>query len=263
MTMKPNHALALTVAYYLSKFDALAYRRLGFTSSTAAHAEIGKKLDVNPNSVKNMRDEFDPLHDNPRAGWYQRPLRPSRAKVVEMLQGLSEVELGDIAMEILSMGNTSAPNTFSDIINPILSEDEPQGTAKPTYIVRGPTGRRAEEIFIESHKQTALPTSGDLIDTRDLGCGYDFEIMNNGTSTQIEVKGMDGTTGGISFTSKEWEVASKNGENYVLVIVRNVSGEPDIQFIRNPAKQLRAKRSVYTVAQIRWNVSDLDLPSDT
>ena len=83
LRMKESHSLSLIAAYYLSKYDETAYKELGFRSSTMTHIEIGRALGVNPNTVKNMRDEFDPLHDNQRAGWYQRPLRPSRAKVVE------------------------------------------------------------------------------------------------------------------------------------------------------------------------------------
>lgn len=96
--MKENHSIALIIAYYLSKFDKVAYEKLGYSSTTATHAEVGRILGVNPNSVKNMRDEFDPLHGNNRRGWYQRPLRQSRAEVVESFQELSEEELRDIVL---------------------------------------------------------------------------------------------------------------------------------------------------------------------
>ena len=262
MAMKPNNALALIVAYYLSKFDRLAYEHLGFQTQTAAHAEIGRKLEVNPNSVKNMRDEFDPLHDNARLGWHQQPLRRSRVKVVELFQSLSEIELRDIVLGILDDTDKVSEEDCTTLINPIFAEDERKISTNATYIVRGPTGRGAEQFFMEHHAITAEPTSGHLNDTRDNGCGYDFEIINNGASTLVEVKGLDGDTGGISFTSKEWEVATHNGDDYVLAIVRNISCNPDIQFIRNPAKSLNAKRSVYTIAQVRWNVSGPDLRVD-
>ena len=100
--MKESHTLALIVANYLSKYDKEAYKDLGFSTSSDAHKQIGRALGVNPNSIKNMRDEFDPLHDNPRVGWYQRPLRPSRAKVVESFQDLGEEELRDVVLEILT-----------------------------------------------------------------------------------------------------------------------------------------------------------------
>jgi len=256
--MKENHSLALIVAYYLSKYDMIAYERLGFQSSTATHAEIGRILGVKPNSVKNMRDEFDPLHDNPRAGWYQRPLRPSRAKVVESFQDLSEEELCDVVLEILTNPDFITSDDFEDVINPIVRRDK-RRASKSVFIVRGPTGRKAEELFAEYHRQTGKPILGDLVDMRDHGCGYDFEITGSGQSVQIEVKGLDGDTGGIVFTSKEWDVAKKKGGSYYLAIVRNVSGMPNFQIIQNPASILSPKKSVFTTVQVRWNVTDIEL----
>ena len=77
--MKSNHTLALVIAYFLSKYDELAYASLGYSSKVATHDEIGRLLDVQASSVRNMRDEFDPVHDNPRVGWYQRKMAPTLA----------------------------------------------------------------------------------------------------------------------------------------------------------------------------------------
>lgn len=259
--MKESHSLALIVAYYLSKFDTIAYERLGFPSSTDTHAEIGRLLGVNPNSVKNMRDEFDPLHDNPRAGWHQRPLRPSRAKVVESFQDLSEEELRDVVLEILTNPDFALSDDFSDVVTPIAKRDKKR-KGKPVFIVRGPTGRKAEEHFIAYHASRGLPVPGELTDTRDRGCGYDFSVKTSDYSVQVEVKGLDGDSGGITFTSKEWDTARCSGDNYFLVIVRNVSTQPLFQIIKNPYAALSPKKSVFTTVQVRWNVSDSDLPKN-
>lgn len=144
--MKENHSLALIVAYYLSKFDSIAYKNLGFSTSSGAHKEIGRILGVKPNSIKNMRDEFDPLHDNPRVGWYQRPLRPSRSNVVESFQDLNEEELRDVVLEILMNPDFGLSDDFVDILQPISKRDD-RRKGKAVFIVRGPTGRKAEEIF--------------------------------------------------------------------------------------------------------------------
>lgn len=256
--MKENHSLALIVAYYLSKFDKLAYEKLGFTTSTKTHAEVGRKLGVNPNSVKNMRDEFDPWHDNPRAGWYQRPLRPSRAKLVESFQDLSEEELRYIVLEILTNSEFVLSDDFSDIVTPISRRGKKR-KGKSVFIVRGPTGRKAEEHFMAYHAANGLPEPGELRDTRDHGCGYDFAIITTGGELQVEVKGMDGDSGGITFTKKEWETARSNGDNYYLMIVRNVSAEPEFQLIQNPYDVLSPKKSVFTTVQVRWNVTESEL----
>ena len=103
--MKESNYLSMIVAYYLSKFNEKAYEELGLGNRTESHKAIGNILGVNKNTVKNMRDEFDPLHDNPRSGWHQRPLRPSRQKIVELYQDLEESELRDLVIGILEKKN--------------------------------------------------------------------------------------------------------------------------------------------------------------
>lgn len=238
--MKESHALALIVAYYLSKFDRIAYEQLGFKSIQATHDEVALLLDVKPNSVKNMRDGFDPIHDNNRVGWYQRPLRPSRAKVVDFFQNLSEEELRDVVFEILTNPSFAASEDFNEIVAQI-SEREKGHKGKTVFIVRGPTGRKAEELFMGFHEAHAVPEPGELRDARDLGCGYDFALSTDSGLLQIEVKGLDGDSGGLTFTSKEWDTARKQGNKYYLVIVRNVSSEPSFQIIQNPIIFFRQK----------------------
>jgi DNA-binding Lrp family transcriptional regulator len=57
---EPNK-LALIAAYHLSRDDRNALRLLQFDNFTAAFDEIGRRLGVKPNTVKNMRDEFDAI----------------------------------------------------------------------------------------------------------------------------------------------------------------------------------------------------------
>jgi hypothetical protein len=256
--MKPNHILGLIVAYYLSRFDRNAYLALGFETQTTAHQAIGMRLGVKPNSIKNMRDEFDPLHANPRAGWYQRPLRPSRARVVELFQDTTEEELRDIVQHILSNSPAEAAEVLAAPIDTIAGS---QGTkAKtPVYVVRGPTGRRAEQIYIDFHRSKQRPLPGNLVDHRDHGTGYDFEIQGQAGTHLVEVKGLDGDSGGILFTAKEWNVARKSGPTYYLVIVRNVFGDPTIQIINDPASILKPTQYVRTVVQLTWSVTDRQL----
>jgi hypothetical protein len=101
MEMLENHRLALIVAFYLSKFNDDAINNLGYKNFTYAFCEIGKRLVVKSNTVKNMRDEFDPLHPNNRKGWYQRELRPSRKDVYEKYKNLTEAELREVVKGII------------------------------------------------------------------------------------------------------------------------------------------------------------------
>lgn len=91
--MKEENKLALVVGYYLSKFDDIAYQNLGYGTNKKTHDAIGTHLDVNPNTIKNMRDEFDAIHDNDRVGWYQRELSVSREDVVTKYSHFDEPEL--------------------------------------------------------------------------------------------------------------------------------------------------------------------------
>ena len=256
--MKESHILALIVAYYLSKFDEKAYSHLAFGNTTETHDKVGQILGVKGNSVKNMRDEFDPLHDNPRMGWHQRPLRPSREKVVQSFQDLNEEEMFDVVTEILGNPEFINSDELVDIVEPILRR-APAKRRKTTFIPRGPTGRKAEEYFIQYHFLNGLPIIGELIDRREDGCGYDFEICGDNHSVIVEVKGLSLEQGGISFTSKEWRVAEENGERFYVALVSNIDADPRIDFYLNPFKTMAAKKHVFTTVQVRWNVSSVEL----
>lgn len=252
--MKTSNTLALIVAFYLSKFNELAYKNLNFGNFTQTHKKIGEILEIKPATLKNMRDEFDPYHENDRSGWHQRPLRPSRRIVLETYQSLEEEELRDLVTEILSTDQNTNSFELKSIAEDIQHNEKKEPRA---FIVRGITGKRAEEFFINYHNSHKLPQSGTLLDTRDNGCGYDFEILNSESRIFIEVKGLEKNTGGVSFTSKEWDMAQKHGDNYYLAVVKNISESPHITIIRNPASKLAPKKNIIRTIQIIWNISTI------
>jgi hypothetical protein len=59
---------AVIVAYAMSRLDSEFLKRFGFPSWHKAFAAIGARLGVRPASIKNLRDEFDPIHPNSRRG---------------------------------------------------------------------------------------------------------------------------------------------------------------------------------------------------
>ncbi|OOC58739.1 hypothetical protein [Paenibacillus ihbetae] len=145
--MELNNKLALIVAYYLSKFDAKSIRKLGFKNATNAFNSIGTSLSIKANTIKNLRDEFDSVHDNPRQGWYQRPLRPSRVKVIEAFQNLSEDELYEIVIEIIHNVKFKDSDECSEITGLISDDRYGNSARKKELILRGPTGKKAEGIL--------------------------------------------------------------------------------------------------------------------
>lgn len=256
--MTANNQLALIVSYYLSRCDKEAYKHLGYSSFNQAANDIGNILDVNPNTIKNMRDEFDPYHENTRIGW-KRELRGSRLKVLKAFQDTDDETLLEIAEEILNNKEFKNTEEYRDIYT--MFKDKGRGSAKEPaiFILRGPTGKAAEEFFVEYFKNSAKPVSGELVDSRYLGCGYDFEIKNSGQSYMVEVKGLSSNGGGVLFTNKEWQTALKYKNKYYLILVKNLSSTPELIMIQDPASRLKARKSIYTTIQVSWNVDEKNL----
>jgi hypothetical protein len=260
--MKENHRLALIIAFYLSKFDANAVQALGYKGITQALVEIGDILDVKWRTIRNMRDEFDPLHDNPRAGWYQREPIGSRRKVIELFDGLGFEAFTALVRGIIRNPQPGQSAGLEDVLRNI-EEKENAGTNARTprlFTSRGKTGRMAEECFMQCFHQGLLPYDGNLVDRRDDGCGYDFLIVG-AREVPVEVKGLAGTNGGILLTDKEWQTAGKMN-NYILFLAYNLaaeSPEPSWKIIENPAGVLQPLRCVTVVVQTSWQVSDLQI----
>lgn len=244
--MNDNHKLGLYVSYYLARFDKIAYKNLNFGNQEETHREVGRILSINSNTVKNWRDEFDPLFGH-RVGWYQRPLSPTRVQVYNALNDLSESEVRLVIKRILENENTTdlEVQSLSRLI------DEKSDDKKKKFILRTPTGKKAEQFFIDYFQNHKLPHNGELTDTRDLGCGYGFEILKY----YIEVKGLSNNEGGILLTNKEWEMSKEKGDRYYIVLVSNITGHPKISFIRNPYLKLNPKESIVKTIQINWSVS--------
>lgn len=253
--MDYNHKLGLYVSYYLARFDKVAYENLGFGNQLETHNKIGELLSVNPHTIQNWRDEFDPLFGH-RVGWYQRPMTPSRVRVVQALEDLDEPQILEIVKDILFKASGESEE-FEQLMNIVTTDDQKRKNSG--YILRAPTGKAAEKFFIDYFSENQKPIEGKLIDCRDLGVGYDFKIEGKNNSCFVEVKGVSQYSGGVLFTGKEWIVAQKEGENYFLCVVSNLSTVPNIVFIQNPADKLSPKKNIYTSIQINWSVSQNQL----
>lgn len=257
--MENNHKLTLYVAYYLARFDKVALKNLGYKNWKSSFLDISNNLDVKEHSVRNWRDEFDPLFGY-RAGWYQRPMSPSRTNVALALEHLDEPEIRAIVEDILSGKIGSDTANLNHLLT--IADENSNKESNSSYILRGPTGKKAEQFFIEHHKNNNLPIAGELIDTRDFGCGYDFKITTNNKKHCIEVKGLASNQGGILFTNKEWETAKNERENYTLCLVSNILEHPEITFINNPYSTLNPKKNIIQTVQVQWSISNKDLQKD-
>jgi len=93
---------ALSVAYYLSRFDRDAVKELGYKGFNAAFEGVGKILGQKWTTIKNMRDEFDPYFDNGRKGWYQRELTGSRKEIYDKYADYTFDSMSKVIREILT-----------------------------------------------------------------------------------------------------------------------------------------------------------------
>jgi len=254
--MENNHKLTLYVAYYLARFDKIALKNLGYKNWESSFLDISDKLDVKKHSVRNWRDEFDPLFGY-RAGWYQRPMSPSRTNVALALENLEEPELRAIVEDILSGKIQSDTENLNYLLS--IADENSEKDRTSSFILRGPTGKKAEQFFIEYHRLNSLPVAGELIDTRDLGCGYDFEIKSESNQHFIEVKGLASNIGGLLFTNKEWETAKQERTKYTVCLVANINNSPEISFINDPFSKLKARKNIIQTVQVQWSVSNNEL----
>lgn len=248
--MSEGSRLTLVVAFYLSKFDSKALTQLGYSKFKDAYVDIGNRLAVKPSSVKNKRDDFDPLFENSRAGWHQRNLGPSRLKVLNLFNDLSFDALTGIVKDILERPEYRESAEVADIVD-VMKKERPE---KGRFIPRAATGRMAEDLFAEWFRKDKTPFKGDLEDVRDTGCGYDFLISDKHLSHFVEVKGVAEVDGGLLMTDKEWQTALSN-PNYAIALFVNIRESPELHVIRNPAAVLVPKRLVNLTVSVTWQVS--------
>ena len=244
-----NREQAIVVSYYLSRFNNEAVKNLGYKTWEAAFEDLSEKLQINKHTIKNWRDEFDPFHGH-RAGWYQRQPRKTISNIISQFEQLEEFDIRQIAVEIINGNKIDLPE---------IDNSEREDISNPIFILRGPTGKKAEQFFIDYHNVNKSPIAGKLIDTRDLGCGYDFEIKFESNQHFIEVKGLANNTGGLLFTNKEWETAKRERSKYTVCIVSNINKSPKINFINDPYKKFNPRKSIVQTVQVQWSVSNNEL----
>ena len=240
---------SIIISYYLSRFNNEALENLGYKSWKDAFEDLSRILQINKHTIKNWRDEFDPFHGH-RAGWHQRQPRKTISNIISQFEQLEEYDVRSIVEEIIH-GNY--------IALPLIDTSETTVISNPIFILRGPTGRKAEQFFIEYHNTNNLPLAGKLIDTRDLGCGYDFEIIADNHKHFLEVKGLAGNIGGLLFTNKEWETAKQKRSKYTVCLVSNINDAPEILFINDPFSKLNPKKNIIQTVQVQWSVSNNEL----
>jgi hypothetical protein len=234
---------ALIVGYAMSRLDRVYLTARGLTSWKAAFADAASSLDVRPASIKNLRDEFDPVHGNSREGWKDRPMRPNRQRVMGQLCDISDDALLDMVDRILARDAETVDEFVVPLSKPVARMHN--------VAERLRTGRLAEQFFLDHSQAIAGLAKTSILDHRELLRGYDFGVQRH-AEVAIEVKGLKQKRGGILFTDREWAEARVRQRDYWLVIVGNMEATPVARVIRDPAATLKAQCRCQTTVTAMW-----------
>lgn len=233
---------AILVAYAMSRLDAAFLARFRYRSWKTAFTVTGAALGVPAASMKNLRDEFDPIHGF-RKGWHGRALRPNRQRVLSEFCEVSDDALLEI-VERLLRGDSDASE---EIVRPLaFARERIENVAE-----RLRTGRLAEDFFVNNSELICGVRTPSLVDRRQDALGYDFSIAGR-PDIAIEVKGLKPASGPVLFTDLEWRTARTFQDRYWLVVVGNIADIPVGKLLRNPAGLLTVSAILRRSTTISW-----------
>lgn len=239
----------IVAGLFLSKYDALGLKKLGFDSFAEAFNVIGYALGAKPASIKNYRDEFDPFFPNHRKGWYKRPLREHCRKVLEAHKHTDLETFSSLVKALIGYDD----NAWS-----ALKVQDEQESDDSFFAKRLITGLAAEHYF-ESVQPTLPQFQGyTLENTTRLGCGYDFRLRPAIAKDflAVEVKGLQSRTGSLSLTPKEYEVAGLLSDRFYLFVVKNFRESPVHDIYQNPLSAgLHFTKKERVIIQVSWLAS--------
>lgn len=252
MVLNPNQIgtreKQVLAGLFLSKFDDQALAALGFSSFTEAFNALGYGLGGRPASIKNYRDEFDPLFPNARHGWRHRK---RREYCMDLEREYRELPLEEFARLVASFVGAAE--------SPAQDQQEDQEDLSPTsFAKRLITGKAAEQYFQKVHPTLCEFADCELEDTTSQGCGYDFRLWpSKGKNFMaVEVKGMIERSGGLSLTDKEHDSAAVLGDRFFLFVVKNFREKPFHEMHPNPlAGPLTFTRKERIVVQVSWTAA--------
>ena len=228
---------------FLSKFDYAGLTALGFSSFKEAFNVLGLAINAKPASIKNYRDELDPLFPNSRQGWHKRKLREHCENIYNLF---GNYDIDEMASLVSSLTGCSLTTDSSE---EDISKSE-------TFAKRLLTGRAAENFFLTNYRNEPEFESSDAIDVTHTGCGFDFRLQNNAADDfwAVEVKGIQLEKGGIILTNKEHSVASSLRKTYYLYIVKNFDDVPYAVKYCDPIQAgLDFRRVERKIVQVTWS----------
>jgi len=138
---------SILTGLYLSKFDSEGLKRLGFDSFAQAFNVIGSALGVRPASIKNYRDEFDPLFPNARKGWHKRPIRAYCKAIYDAFGSLNLDKSTNLLKRIIYKEHD---------LELLMEEIERKEGEDRSFAKRLITGDAAEQYFRSTYKELSV-----------------------------------------------------------------------------------------------------------
>jgi hypothetical protein len=242
----PNREKLILTGIYLSKFGPAGLKKLGFRTFAEAYNVVGYALGSRPSSIKNYRDEFDPIFPNARKGWHKREIRAYCKKVLDEYEKLDFASFTALIKSFVGQDE----NTWNAFQAKDEGEERASGFAKRLI-----TGLAAEKYFESVHSTLPEFHGFAMQNTTQLGCGYDFRLSKQGEGDflAVEVKGIREKVGSVSLTPREYEAATELRKNYYLFVVKNFQKEPYHELFLNPvAGKLQFTRTERVLIQVSW-----------
>ena len=238
---------SILAGLYLSKFDLEGLKYLGFENFTEAFNVIGLAMGVQPASVKNYRDEFDPLFPNERKGWHKRAIRKYCKDIHDTFSHLGLLEFSTLLKDII----------YEDHDMDVLMEEiaKCEGDMESSFAKRLITGQAAEQYFRDNFLSIDSFNGYEIQDLTKAGCGFDFKLISTERDSYlgVEVKGLNEIKGNITLTNKEHTVANFLKDKYFICVVKNFKEKPFHDIYQNPLSLMNFKRIENTVTQVSWN----------
>ena len=242
----PNREKLILTGIFLSKYGPLGLKKLGFRTYAEAYNVVGYALGGRPSSIKNYRDEFDPIFPNSRKGWHKREIREYCRKVLDKYEKLDF----DSFVGLIKSFARYDENAWSTD----QTKEEPAERASG-FAKRLITGLAAERYFESVHSTLPEFHGFEIENTTQLGCGYDFRLIpeRGKNFLAVEVKGIREKVGSVSLTPREYEVATELKNRFYLFVVKNFQKVPYHELYLNPvAGKLQFTRTERVLIQVSW-----------
>lgn len=241
---------SIVAGLYLSKFDFEGLNYLGFASFTEAFNIIGFAMGVPPMSIKNYRDEFDPLFPNDRKGWHKRQMRKNYKDIHDSFHKLNLSDFAALIKDILYKDHEI------DVLIEEIARNE--GDAEnSSFAKRLVTGQAAEQYFRDNFLTVDLFHGYKIQDTTKAGCGFDFKLISKEEDHYlgVEVKGLNESRGSISLTNEEYVVADFLKNKYFVFVVKNFKEKPFHDIYQDPISIMNLKKTESIITQVNWSAS--------